>query len=317
MKVVLIGGSGQVGQILARYFHQRGDDVCVIARSTPNSASWRTAKWDGKTLGAWTTELESADAVVHLSGRTVNCRYTPEHRREILESRTLTTTLVGEAISQCSQPPRAWLNASTATWYRHALDHSQDELTGEPGGHEPNVPETWTFSVNIGRAWEEAFFTAPTPHTRRVAMRISMVMSPDPGGVFRVLLNLVRVGLGGPQGSGKQYVSWIEDTDFARVVAFLIERDDLSGPINLCAPGALANRDFLRAMRKAWGMPLGLPAFAWMLEIGAVFLRTETELILKSRWVRPTRLLDAGFIFEHPQWTEAARDLVGRVRSKQ
>jgi uncharacterized protein (TIGR01777 family) len=314
MKVILPGGSGQVGTMLARALHARGDQVVVLSRR-PQPAPWRIVAWDGSFPGAWTSEIDGADAVIHLSGRTVNCRYTPQHRKEILESRTLTTLAVGQAIATASRPPRVWLNASTATLYRHALDQPQDEFTGELGGSEPGVPETWNFSVGIGLQWEAALAAIPTPVTRKVAMRTSMVMSPDRGGVFDVMLGLVRHGLGGTEGSGKQYVSWIHDQDFVRAALFLIESEDISGPVNTCAPGPLPNRDFLRAIRQANGTRIGLPAAKWMLEIGAVFLRTETELILKSRRVVPTVLQRAGFEFLFPEWPRAAQNLVRRWRT--
>lgn len=315
MKIVIPGGSGQVGQILARYFHAKGDSVTVLSRSPKTTTPWRTILWDGKTLGPWTAELEGADAVIHLSGRTVNCRYTPENRREILDSRIVPTRLLGRAIEQATQPPKVWMNASTSTVYRHALDRAQDEFTGEIGGHEPDVPETWNFSVGVGLQWEQAFYESNTPATRKIALRTSMVMSPDRGGVFSVLLGLVRFGLGGAQGNGRQYVSWMNDQDYARAIDFLLQHEDISGPVNMTAPAPEPNRDFMRAIRQAWKMPLGLPAYAWMLEIGAVFLRTETELILKSRRVVPGVLLQKGFQFKFPAWTEAAQDLVARIRN--
>ena len=313
MRVVLPGGSGQVGTMLARALHARGDDVLVLSR-TPMKQPWRTAAWDGSD-GSWVSELDGADAVIHLSGRTVNCRYTPVHRREIVDSRTLTTAAVGEAIARAERPPRVWLNAATSTVYRHALDRPQDEFTGEWGGNESGVPETWSFSVDVGRQWEAALNQANTPATRKVAMRISMVMSPDPGGVFDVLLGLTKFGLGGTQGRGDQYVSWMHDQDFVRAVLFLLDHDEISGPVNLCAPEPLPNREFMRALRTAYGQRAGLPASRWMLEAGAVFLRTETELILKSRRVVPAVLEQAGFDFHFPAWPAAAQNLVRRWRA--
>jgi uncharacterized protein (TIGR01777 family) len=311
MRIVIPGGAGQVGTMLARALHARGDDVLVLSRN-PKPAAWRTAIWDGRTPGAWTREIDGADAVIHLSGRSVNCRYTAANRKEIVESRTLTTRAVGEAIAGAAKPPRVWLNASTSTVYRHSFDQPQDELTGEWGGNEPGVPETFGFSVDVGRQWEAALNNAPTPATRKIALRTSMVMSPDAGGVFDVLLGLVRHGLGGTQGSGKQYVSWMHDQDFARAVLFLIDNEAISGPVNMCAPSPLPNHDFMRALRIAAGHRIGLPASRWMLEIGAVFLRTETELILKSRRVVPTVLEQAGYDFLFPTWTSAAQNLVRR-----
>ncbi len=314
MRVVIPGGSGQVGTMLARALHARGDQVLVLSRR-PQPAPWRTGVWDGRTPGAWTQEIDGADVVIHLSGRSVNCRYTPANRKEIVESRTLTTRAVGEAIAQAARPPRVWLNAATSTVYRHALDTPQDEFTGEWGGNEPHAPETWGFSVNVGRQWEAELNAADTPATRRIALRTSMVMSPDAGGVFDVLLGLVRHGLGGTQGSGTQYVSWMHDQDFVRAALFLIDKEEISGPVNMCAPQPLPNREFMRTLRLAANHRMGLPASRWMLEIGALFLRTETELILKSRRVTPAVLEKAGYDFHFPTWPAAAKNLVRRWRA--
>lgn len=243
----------------------------------------------------------------------MNCRYTPANRRAITESRTLSTRIVGLAIARATRPPRVWLNASAATLYRHALDQPMDERTGEVGGDEAGAPETWRFSVGVVKSWESEFDDATAPVTRKVAMRTSIVMDPHPGGAFSVLSGLVRKGLGGSQGNGAQYVSWMHDDDFARAVEFIIEREDIAGAVNFTAPNPVPNREFMRMLREAWGVKIGLPASAFMLEVGALFLGTETELILKSRRVVPTRLLEAGFRFNFPTWPEAAADLVRRM----
>jgi uncharacterized protein (TIGR01777 family) len=254
--------------------------------------------------------------VINLAGRSVNCRYNERNRREILESRVGTTKLVGSAIAVAARPPDVWMNAATATIYRHALDRPMDEATGEFGGNELGATDTWNFSIDVAKAWEKAFFNTPAPGTRKLALRSAMTMSPDRGGVFDVLLGLVRHGLGGASGSGKQFVSWIHDHDFLAAVDFLIEHEAMEGAVNLASPQPLPNDEFMRELRRAWGMPVGLPAAEWMLEIGAFFLRTETELILKSRRVVPGRLLDAGFTFRFPKWPDAARDLVERWRKE-
>jgi uncharacterized protein (TIGR01777 family) len=314
MRVVIIGGSGQIGQILARHFNSQGIAVAVVARHD-QPAPWPTVRWDGLHLGEWAKGLDGADAVINLAGRSVNCRYNQANRREIMESRVVSTRLVGEAIAQASQPPRLWMNASTATIYRHAMDRPMDEIDGEIGGNEPHLPSAWRFSYDVATSWERTFFAAATPHTRKVALRSAITLSPDRGGVFDTLLTLVRLGLGGTAGSGKQYVSWVHDVDFVRAVDFLIGREDLDGCVNISSPHPLPNRDFMAALRQAYGTPIGLPATNWMLEIGAVFLRTETELILKSRRVVPRRLIDAGFAFQFPEWSSAAADLVTRWRT--
>jgi uncharacterized protein (TIGR01777 family) len=209
------------------------------------------------------------------------------------------------------------MNASTATIYRHATDRPMDDITGEIGGNERGLSSTWRFSYDVATSWEGAFFEAETPHTRKIALRSAITMSPDRGGAFETLLNLVRLGLGGRSGSGEQFVSWIHDLDFVRALEFLIARTDLEGSINITSPNPLPNRDFMAALRQASGVPIGLPATAWMLEIGAFFLRTETELILKSRRVVPRRLVEAGFGFQVPDWNTAAANLVQRWRSNQ
>jgi uncharacterized protein (TIGR01777 family) len=316
LRIVIAGGSGQVGNILGRYFHARGHSVVVLSRTTVPSP-WRVVAWDGENLRDWANELDGADAVINLAGRSVNCRYNAANRREILESRVKSTRLLGIAIAKLKQPPRVWLNASTATIYRHAFDRPMDEITGELGGQEANAPATWKFSIDVATRWEESFFAASTPRTRKVALRSAMTMSPDRGGIFDTLLRLVRFGLGGTAGSGKQFVSWIHEEDFARAIEFLLAHEELEGALNLAAPEPLPNREFMRALRKAWGARIGLPAKEWMLEAGAIFLRTETELILKSRRVFPSRLLAADFQFQFPSWPAASADLVRRWKDRQ
>jgi uncharacterized protein (TIGR01777 family) len=206
------------------------------------------------------------------------------------------------------------MNAATATIYRHALDRDMDEVSGELGGNEPGAPETWKFSIEVAKCWEQEFFAARTPRTRKIALRSAMVMSPERGGIFSTLRTLVQLGLGGRAGSGRQCVSWIHHTDFARAIDFLIINPQLQGPINVCSPNPLPYTGFMSHLRDASGVPIGLPAARWMLELGAFFLRTETELILKSRRVIPRILLDSGFAFRYPDWSSAARDLISECR---
>jgi uncharacterized protein (TIGR01777 family) len=314
MKIVIPGGSGQVGTLLARVFTRDGHDVVVLSRDPSASAPWRTARWDAETVGEWAAEIDGADVVINLAGRNVNCRYTPENRRAIMDSRVLSTRAVGEAIARSARPPRVWLQASTATLYAHRFDAPNDEATGIIGGAEPDTPASWRFSIDVATAWERALDEADTPRTRKVAMRSAMIMSPDRGGIFDTLLTLVRLGLGGTAGSGRQYVSWLHEDDFTRAVHWLIGRDGFDGAVNLAAPHPLPYTEFMRALRRAWGMPIGLPATEWMLAVGARVMGTETELVLKSRRVVPGRLLAAGFDFRFPEWPDAARDLCERAR---
>ncbi len=313
-KIVVPGGTGQVGRVLARWFSGQGHEVVVLSRRPNQVSGWREVAWDGLRAGPWVEELEGADVCINLAGRSVNCRYGEANRREIYDSRILSTRLLGEAMGALRAPPRVWLNASTATIYRHALDRAMDERTGELGGDEPGAPDTWNFSIRVAKDWEREFFAPALGRTRRVALRSAITMSPDRGGALGVLLNLVRLGLGGAAGSGEQYVSWIHERDFVRAVEWLMEGDEWEGAVNLAAPEPLPNREFMRKLREAWGMPVGLPAYEWMVEVGAVVLRTESELVLKSRRVVPGRLSEAGFRFEYPEWGGAARELVGRFR---
>lgn len=312
MRLVIPGGTGQVGGMLRRAWVARGHEVVVLARR-PRAA--HEVGWDGRTLGPWTAAFEGADAVVNLAGRSVSCRYTAQNLQEMMDSRVRTAALVGAAIARCGNPPRVWLQASTATIYAHRYDAPNDELRGRIGGAEPDVPGYWEFSVRIAREWERAQRESVTPGTRQVALRSAMVMSPDRGGIFDYLSWLARLGLGGPVAGGAQYVSWIHEHDFVRALDFLIAHDELSGPVNVSAPVPLPHRDFMRALRQAWGVPAGLPATRRMAEIGAWALRSDTELLLKSRRVVPERLLDAGFEFEYCAWQDAVGELVARRRS--
>ena len=313
MNVVLAGGTGQVGTILARHYHAAGHDVAVLSR-TPQSAPWRTVAWDARTLGPWTAELEGADVVVNLAGRSVNCRYTEANRRAIMSSRVDSTRAIGDAIARAAAPPRIWLQMSTATIYAHRYDAGNDEATGIIGGNEPGAPPSWNFSIEVARAWERAVNDAVTPYTRKVKLRSVVVMSPDRGGIFDTLLALTRRGLGGRAGDGKQYVSWIHEADFVRAIDWIVAHDGLADVVNLASPNPLPNADFMRAVRTASHTPFGLASAAWMLEIGAVLMRTESELLLKSRRVVPGKLLAAGFDFTYPAWPEAAADLCARSR---
>ncbi|MCO4760191.1 MAG: TIGR01777 family oxidoreductase [Myxococcales bacterium] len=310
MKVVVPGGTGQVGTVLQRGLRARGHEVVVIGRRVQSDV----VQWDGETLGPWAKELDGADVVINLAGRSVNCRYTAENLTQMMDSRVLSTRVVGEAIAQCVSPPAVWLQMSTATIYAHRFDAPNDELTGVIGGSEPDVPAYWKKSIDIAQAWEQTLAEAHTPHTRKVALRSAMVMSPDRGGIFDMLLLLTRMGLGGPIGGGQQWVSWIHEHDFVRAVALLVERDDIAGAVNLAAPSPLPQRELMAALRSACGQPVGLAATRWMAEIGAFLLRTDTELLLKSRRVVPARLGAVGFSFEHPTWAEAAAELVARRR---
>ncbi|HUB52681.1 MAG TPA: TIGR01777 family oxidoreductase [Terracidiphilus sp.] len=320
LRIVIPGGSGQVGRLLAGYFQERGHHVTVLTRG-PYTANWQTVHWDGMNIGPWVETLEGADVVIHLSGKSVNCRATERNKRELYDSRIGPTRLLGRAIAGMTNPPKLWMNASTATIYRHALDRDMDEATGEIGGGEiiskcRRAPKKWDWTIKLVKDWEAALYESPTPKTRRIALRTSLVFSPAFGNIFMVLSNLVRFGLGGTQGNGHQYVSWMHEADYARAIEFLIEHDEFEGPVNLAAPNPLPNREFMAALRDAWEVPNGLPAPAPLIALGSFFLRTEPELVLKSRRVVPGKLMSAGFEFEFPEWSGAAEDLVKKWRQR-
>lgn len=317
MKIVIPGGTGQVGLILQRALTEAGHRVAVLSRRAGAALEpgVHGVRWDGSSQGPWVREIDGCAAVINLAGRSVSCRYTKDNLRAMMDSRVDSTAAIGKAIANAAEPPAVWLQMSTATIYAHRFDAANDEATGVLGGGEPGVPDYWDYSVRIAQAWEDTQAEAATPGTRKVAMRTAMVMSPDRGGVFDYLYWLARLGLGGPVAGGRQYVSWIHDRDLVRAVEFLLERGDISGPINLASPGPLPQRRFMRELRARMGIPVGLPATRWMTEIGAFALRSDTELLLKSRRVVPGRLHAAGFDFNFPDWPAAADDLVRRRKT--
>jgi uncharacterized protein len=308
MNILIPGGLGQLGTDLATRFTNDGHNVTLLARNAHRSP-FKTVPWDGKTLGAWASELNSADVLINLAGRSVNCRYTPENRRQIMDSRIYSTRVLAQAIAQSQTPPKLWLQSSTATIYAHTFGNPNDELTGTLGGSEPNAPDTWRFSIDVATQWEQAAAQASLPRTRLVLLRSAMVMASSPGGAFNMLRTLARLGLGGPVAGGKQYMSWIHTVDFYRAINWLITHNDLRGPVNIASPNPIPQSDFMRALRQACSMPLGLPATKWMVELATFFLRSESELILKSRRVIPTKLIASGFQFNFPNWTDAAKNL--------
>ena len=305
-RIILAGGSGFLGQVLAEHFLRSGHKITVLTRSPkPARPDIREIKWDADHAEGWARELEGATAVINLTGRTVNCRYNARNRRLILESRVRSTQAIGQAIAQCHNPPAVWLNASTATIYQHTFGPAWDEA-----GRICGTPEAKDeFSVRVAREWERALNEARTPATRKVALRASMVLGRDKNSVFPMLCRLAQFGLGGKMGDGRQFVSWIHQADFCRAVEWLIAHKELRGPVNICAPNPLGNAEMMKAFRDVVGMPLGLPAARWMLEVGAFALRTETELILKSRRVIPRLLLESGFAFHFPFLQDALKDL--------
>jgi uncharacterized protein (TIGR01777 family) len=303
--VVIFGANGFIGRYLCRHFARQGREVVAVARNREGwSGDGLFLEWDGESMGPWALALEGAEVVINLAGRSVNCRYNAANRREILDSRVNSTKVIGHAIRECKAPPKLWLNSSTATWYRNATDRPQDEWLGEPGEG---------FSVEVARAWEEAFFHDPTPAaTRKVALRTGMVLANEPGTVFDVLSKLTHVGLGGVMGKGTQRISGIHMDDFLRAIKHIMEDVLFNGVVNITSPQFPTNREWMGAFRDAVGMPIGLPASRWMLEIGARLMGTETELILKSRWAAPQRLWENGFRWRWRDAGEAIANLAHR-----
>jgi len=328
-RIVLAGGSGVLGRLLSGALEAKGHELIVLTRfperhqvgaarranRTPQrgvptrSDLAKYVAWDARTLGSWREELEGAAAVINLTGRSVNCRYNAANRRAILESRVLSTRVLGEAIAACANPPPTWLNASTATIYKHSFDRLMDE-TGEIAADKDAKDE---FSVEVAQAWEQALDKAPTPATRKIPLRLSMVFVPERGSVFPVLRRLVRFGLGGSMAGGRQFVAWIHHEDFCRAVVWILEHPELRGPINVVAPNPLTNREMMAVFRKVCGASFGLPAARWMLEIGAFFMRTETELMIKSRRAVPGKLPASGFQFNFATFQSALEELEGHV----
>jgi uncharacterized protein (TIGR01777 family) len=311
MKIVLPGGTGLLGRILTRAFRKEGHQVVVLSRNVEAPA----VPWDGRTLGRWAEQLDGADAVINLAGRSVDCRYDAKHRAEILASRVESTRIVGEAIARAAHPPRVWLQSSTSTIYSHRYDAPNDEHTGVIASDEGDTLAEWRFSIEVAQAWEGTMDQAVTPQTRKVKLRTSMVMSPERGSAFALLRRHVSLGFG-RLGDGKQYMSWIHERDFVRAVEWLIEHDEIDGVVNLTAPHPIPNDEFMRVLGDACGAHCGIPSTGWVLELGAFVMRTEPELVLKSRRVIPARLLEHGFAFEFNDWDKAARELCTRARGE-
>jgi uncharacterized protein (TIGR01777 family) len=291
-KIVIAGGTGLVGGFLNKKFTEAGYEVIIISRSKDH------INWDNHQL--INAALENAGMLINLAGKSVDCRYNEKNKKEIFESRIGTTKILGEAILNCKNPPPLWINSSTATIYRHAEDRAMTESTGEIGTG---------FSVNVATNWEKTFFSYNLPQTRQVALRMTIVLGNN-GGVIKPLKKLVRFGLGGKQGSGKQMFSWIHIEDLFRIIIFVQQHNEISGVLNTAAPTPLSNKILMQQLRKSMRALFGLPAPAWLLKIGAVLIKTETELILKSRWVIPERLSVAGFRFQYPDIDTALKQIM-------
>ncbi|HYM94107.1 MAG TPA: TIGR01777 family oxidoreductase [Chitinophagaceae bacterium] len=319
-KIIIAGGSGFIGQEFIKYFGRK-NQIIILSRQINNEKnnrnyynSLRTAdlqkvifiKWDGKTVTEWAKEINGADLIINLAGKTVNCRYTQINKKEIFDSRVNATIAIGEAITKCTNPPLLWINASSATIYRNALDKPQDEYTGEFQDD---------FSVQVCKLWEKTFYEQPALSTRKIVLRMAITLGP--GGVLIPYFNLIKFGLGGKQGNGKQMFSWIHIEDTCRLIEWLFEHDNMNGTFNCCSPNPVTNKQFMKTLRKITGNVIGLPAHKWILKIGAPLIGTETELVLKSRWVIPTKILETGFEFKFSFIKDAFTDIISKVPRKQ
>ena len=299
-KIVIAAGTGFLGKVLIQHFKNKFEEIIILTRGKSEIKNQiKYVNWNAKSFSGWEKELENADVLINLAGKSVDCRYTEKNKAEILASRIDSTKILNEAILQCKNPPKHFINSSTATIYRHSEDKEMDEYTGEIGND---------FSMNVAKSWEKTFYEVETPNTLKTAIRTSIVLGKK-GGAFIPLKKLTQFGLGGKNGNGQQYISWIHEKDFARAVEFIIEKE-LSGSINVVSPKPIRNETFMKKLQKAIGIPFGLAISKSLLEIGAKFIKTETELVLKSRNVIPKRLTEKGFEFEYADIDKTFKNLL-------
>lgn len=298
-KLVIAAGTGFLGQVLVKHFKNKAEEIVVLTRGKSKVKNTvRYINWNAKSLTGWERELEDADALINLAGKSVDCRYTPKNKSAIMASRVDSTTILKKAVLQCINPPKHWLNSSTATIYRHSEDKQMDEVDGEIG---------FDFSMNVARMWEKAFFQVETPQTKKTALRTSIVLGKN-GGAYVPLKKLAYLGFGGKQGNGRQFVSWIHEKDFARAVAFILDKE-MEGVVNVVSPTPVHNTDFMRTLREVKNIPFGIPIGRLLLRFGAKLIGTETELVLKSRNVIPKRLQENGFKFIYGDLEKALNKL--------
>jgi uncharacterized protein (TIGR01777 family) len=297
MKIIIAAGTGFLGKNLEKYFTEKGNSVYILTR---NPKRKNEIHWDAKSLGEWKNLLENSDVLINLTGKSVDSRYTEKNKQEIYSSRIESTKVLQQAIDKCINKPRVWLNASSATIYVHSETHLNTEENGIIGDD---------FSMNICKSWEKEFFTIKNENVRKVALRTSIVLGNNDG-AFPKLKMITKFGLGGKQGRGNQNVSWIHIDDFCKAVGFIINHEEISGEINVTAPNPLSNEDLMRKLRNQMNVPFGLNAPVWQLEIASIFLKTETELLLKSRNVYPDKLMKSGFKFSYSEIDVAFENLI-------
>jgi uncharacterized protein len=319
-KIIIAGGTGFMGEEMIRYFGKQ-NQIIVLTRNSSKAINNRNSyssltkedlqntdfiQWDGATVSDWEHQLEHADLLINLSGKSVNCRYTEANKKAIFDSRLLPTKALGTAINQLTHPPKIWINASSATIYRNATDRPQDEYTGEIEND---------FSVQVCKQWEQTLYEQRTPFTRKVALRMAITLGS--GGVLIPYFNLLKFGLGGRQGSGKQMYSWVHIEDTCRMIEWLYDHKELEGTFNCSSPNPVTNEVFMQTLRNITGYKFGLPAFEWMIKLGTAVIGTEAELVLKSRWVVPTKILETGFQFQYPLLKDALENIISKVPRRQ
>ena len=298
-RIVIAGGSGFIGKAISNHYLTNGYEVVVLTRGeTQQKDSINYQQWDGKTIGDWAPFIDGAELVVNLTGKSVNCRYTDENKSLILSSRVNATKVIGAVIQRTNNPPKLWINSSTATIYDYSLTKPMTEDDGDIGND---------FSMSVAQAWEDELFNAETPKTRKVALRISLVLGKNEG-VLPVLTKLTKLGLGGYHGNGKQKFAWIHIEDVLGIVDYLRD-NEIEGAINCTTDTIINNKQFMQALRKSLGISFGLPTPTFALKLGAIIMGTESELILKSRFVKPQRLLDKGYRFKFTDINNALEDL--------
>lgn len=299
-KLIIAAGTGFLGNVLVDHFKDKYNEIVILTRGKSKTvANVKYVNWNAKTLSGWETELENASVLINLAGKSVDCRYTEANKKEIYNSRIDSTRILNKAVLNCKNPPKHWLNSSTSTIYRFSLDKQMDEIHGEIGDD---------FSMNIAKSWEKIFFETETPKTLKTALRTSIVLGKN-GGAFLPIKMLTKLGLGGKQGEGNQFISWIHEKDFARAIEFIIEIK-VTKIVNIVSPKPISNYHFMKTLRKSIGVSFGLPTSRFLLEIGSFFIRTETELVLKSRNVIPKRLQENGFKFEYKDLPSAFKNLL-------
>ena len=309
-KIIIAGGTGFLGQLLSQSFEKDGYDVVLLSRRSSLRPSYgKIVVWNAKTIGPWKEELEHAKALINLTGRSIDCRHTASNRIDILDSRINSTRVLGEAMSSCSNPPAVWFNASSMALYGQCIGN-------EPAHNENSPIHNKGFLEEVTVAWENEFFKFKIEGVRQVALRISFVLGQS-SGAFPLLNRLARMGLGGAQGSGDQWMSWLHENDWVAIVRFLCLQDQIEGAINLCSPSPVTNFQFMKGLREVVApFGLGLPAPSFGVRLGCALFGSAPELALQSRRVVSVILEEQNFQFQYPSLRDAFRSLSPQSKSR-